>query len=692
MQLIGVDTGGTFTDAVLVTDDGRVGVGKAMSTPGALERGVLASMGAAAADVGLSLEDAVAGTRFVAHGTTAGLNALLTGNGAQVGLLTTESFEATVPMARANNVKGIDEKYRTETVHWEKPPLLMSRRFIRGVRERIDADGGVVTALDEAQAREQIAWLAAHGVEAVGICLLWGHVNPTHERRLRELVAEQLPDVPVTLGSELAPRIGEYERSMSVVLNAYVAPLVAAYLRNLEASLRASGFNGSFLVTKSSGGIQQAAMLIERPIETLNSGPVGGLVATAAVGRRLGHENIVATDVGGTSFDVGLVAGGKPRYVPRPMIGRYSVASPVVDIVSIGTGGGSIAWLDHELGSLRVGPASAGADPGPACYGRGGTEPTVTDAAVALGYLDQLGQAVKLDAGAAVDAIEREIASPLGITVHAAAEGILEVAASQMADLVRRATIMRGHDPSEFVLYAYGGAAPQYVGRYAREIGVRAAYVPGLAAVFSAFGAVSSDFRAAVTQDVEPRELASSVDTVNQVLSDLEGQARHELSDVEVDLPLVVTRHAGLRFFRQVHELQVPLPDGPLDAHTLDEVVSRFHTEYEKIVGKGTIAREARVEVVNLSVDVVLQLVATASDHDAGPVTAVPEPSGEREAWFGGAQLRCPVYEAVELPAGQPVQGPAFVEMPTTTLVVYPGQSASIDHAGHIRLDFEGTR
>jgi len=687
MQLIGVDTGGTFTDTVVICHDGAVGVGKAPSTPGALERGVLASIEAAAADVGRSLEAVLADTQYVAHGTTAGLNALLTGNGARVGLLTTAGFEATVPMARANIVRGIEETFKTEAVRWDKPPLLMSRRRIKGIAERVDADGQVVLPLDEAQARGAVAELGRIGVDAVGISLLWAHVNPSHEHRLAELVGELLPGISVTCSSELAPRIGEYERSMTVVLNAYVAPLMAVYIDQLERALQKHGFSGTFLLTKNSGGIQRAASLMDRPIETLNSGPVGGLVATATVGRQLGHRNVVATDVGGTSFDVGLVVDGRPKYTPRPMIGRYDIATPVVDIVSIGTGGGSIAWLDPELGALRVGPASAGAEPGPVCYGRGGTEPTVTDAAVVLGYVERIGGAT-LGVDDAAVAIDRRIAGPLGLDVHAAAEGILEVAASQMADLVRRTTLMRGYDPADFVLYAYGGAAPQYVGRYARQIGVHAAFVPGLASVFSAFGAVSSDFRAAATQDLEPLPFDASVERTAGVLAELQTRARAELGDAAgAGAELVVRRRAGLRFFRQVNELQVDLPGEPFDAAAAAATVEAFRAEYEKLVGKGTAASDARVEVVNLTVEVLLSLTTGQLSR---PAAGEVGPVRERRAFFDGAEQRCPVYDATHLGAGVVVDGPAFVELPTTTLVVYPAQRASVDQLGHIRMDLNG--
>ncbi|MFZ0667636.1 MAG: hydantoinase/oxoprolinase family protein [Acidimicrobiales bacterium] len=682
MQLIGVDTGGTFTDTVLITSEGTVGVGKSPSTPGSLERGVLDSISAAARSLGTTIENVLATTDFVAHGTTAGLNALLTGDGARVGLITTKGFEATVPMARANTVRGIDERYKTEAVHWDKPALLMSRKRIRGVLERIDADGNVVCPLDEDQAIEAISELKAIGVDAIGISLLWAHLNPDHEIRLRGLVRSVMPDISITLSSELAPRIGEYERSITVVLNAYVAPLMAAYITNLEDALRGLGFSGTFLLTKNSGGIQRARSLVERPIETLNSGPVGGLVATAEVGRQLGHVNIVATDVGGTSFDVGLVVAGRPKLAPRPMIGRYDIATPVVDIASIGTGGGSIAWLDPEMGSLRVGPQSAGAMPGPVCYERGGVHPTVTDAAVVLGYLEKIGD-LSLNPKAASKAITHSIAEPLAMDVHQAAEGILAVASAQMADLVRRATLMRGIDPAGFVLYAYGGAAPQYVGRYAPQIGVEAAYVPGLASIFSAFGAVSSDFRASATRDIEPAPFSRAGDLALGILGQLEEQARSELG--EHDSGVSISRKVGLRFFRQINEIQIEIGPDVGDADLVDSAISTFRSEYERLVGRGTAASSADVELVNLTVEAVLSLASPEVGTKAERAQGVQV--GSRKAWFRGQFVECPVYDVEHLAAGATVEGPAFVDLPTTTLVVYDDQSATIDALGHIRLD-----
>ncbi len=702
MFRIGVDTGGTFTDCVIVDATGRapVGVGKALSTHDDLSIGILHSIENAAATVGLTLDDALRGAELLAHATTVGINALLTGRGARVGLVCTAGFEATVPIARGNKVIGIEERYRTEAVHWQKPPLLLRRRDIVGVRERIDAHGTVLEPLDEADARAQLRTLRDRGVEALAVSLLWSIVEPRHELRIAELAAEELPGVHVTISHRLAPRIGEYERTTTAVLDAYVAPLVATYIERLRDVFAARGFTGRFVVNQSSGGVRDAARIVDAPVDTLSSGPVGGVCAALDLGRRLGHPNVVATDVGGTSFDVGLVADGRLQYARRPMVGMYPLATPVVDLISIGTGGGSIAWIDTVLGALRVGPQSAGADPGPACYGRGGTRPTVTDAAVVLGYLTHLGGTLTLDAAAARAAIERDVAGPLGIGVEQAADDILTVANAQMADLVRRSTVQRGHDPADFALYAYGGAAPQYAGRYAADLGVAEVVIPSLASVFSAYGAAATDLRSLAEVEIRPEPLETALEWLTTELDALEARARAEVashpagpadgSSTSDDTTgaaaaggVRVERRVHLRFARQVHSLPIVV-DGPLDAASL---AATFRAEYERLVGAGTAFASAGIEAVGVAVEarapVVTDAAIAGAHHD--PATAWA-PIGERDAWFDGATTRRPVYDGATVPAGATIPGPAFVELPTTTLVVYPGQTAIQEATGDIRL------
>jgi N-methylhydantoinase A len=532
-------------------------------------------------------------------------------------------------------------------------------------------------------ARATIRELAAQRVGAIAVCLLWSFINPVHELRLAQLIAEEAgADMPVTLSSELAPRMGEYERMTTVMLNACLVPAVSAYVEDLGIQLAARGFAGSLLVMRSGGGVQPAAQLARRPVETLRSGPVGGLSGAAALGRRLDHANIICTDVGGTSFDVGLIVEGASEYARRPMIGRYAIASPLIDIESIGTGGGSIAWYDEAAGTLRVGPESAAADPGPACYARGGTRPTVTDAAVALGYVERLGGELMLDVEAARRALAAEIGQPLGLSVAEAAEGVLQVAAAQMADLIRRVTIQRGFDPREFVLYAFGGAAPQYAGRYAMELGVDEVVVPVFSAVFSAFGAIAGELRTAAQLDA-PQPFPTPPEWMQARLDDLEARVRQQFAGPVPSSELRIDRSVGLRFRRQVHELSRPVPAGTLTAQQLDGLATEFTAEYERLFGEGTAYAVAGIELVGLRVEASFPLGARVPDR---PRADRSDPVGRRTAIFDGRSVSCPVYDGATIAAGLPVAGPAMIEVPTTTTVVYPGQTATVDAIGNTVL------
>jgi N-methylhydantoinase A len=688
MQLIGIDTGGTFTDTVIITADGGMGVGKALTTPGRLMDGVIASITVAAKSLGLTLREVLAKTDILSHGTTVGLNALLTGSGAKVGLLTTLGFESTLPIARSNKVHGLPDDDFIDATRWRKPPLLVPRRRIAGVRERIDVTGAVVTPLDETQARGAIRSLRDQGVEAIGISLMWSPVNGAHERRLAELVAEEAPGIHVSLSSQLAPRIGEYERTATVAMNAYIAPLVDSYLASLETALRDNGFSGLFLIMTMGGGVRQAKSLRDAPIHLLQSGPVGGITASKRLGDLLGQQNVIATDVGGTSFDVGLVVEGALPRATRPRIERHSVAVPVVDLASIGTGGGSIASVDQTLGVLRVGPQSAGSTPGPACYGRGGTRPTVTDAAVVLGYLDRLGGSLTLDRKAAIAAVET-VAGPLNLSVEAAAEGILRVANAQMADLVRRTSIQRGHDPRSFTLYAYGGAAAQYVGRYAADIGAKRIVIPRLAPEFSAWGAVCSDLRSVVEHEVPARRLDAPIEPLAQIMRDLEDRAGAELRGVGEELrrkgsTLTLERRVGLRFSKQTHRMDIALQGEAFSAAALAGAEAEFRSRYEKIVGRGAASGDSFVELTALIVEVRASVPMPAF-RERGNEAAVP--ARHRAAWFDGSERKVPVYQWDRLGDGTQISGPAFVESEQTTAVVYPGQRAMSDAAGNLTLE-----
>lgn len=680
MRLIGVDTGGTFTDAVAVDDGGCVSIGKALSTPDRVDDGVLAAIGAIADGAGTTVRDLLTGTDVLAHGTTVGLNALLTRTGARVGLLTTEGFESTLAIAKANKLYELTDTDLHSPSRWRKPVAPVRRSDVLGIQERIDVTGSIVTPLDETGTRSAIRRLLDAGVDSLAVSLLWSPVNPLHERRVRELAAELSPGTHVSISSEVAPRIGEYERTCTTVIDAYTAPLVTRYLRRLEERLREHGFRGEFVVMRMAGGVQPVAAALRTPVQTLRSGPAGGVSACQRLGRLSGRAELIATDVGGTSFDVGLVIGGEPYSAGTPSIDRLPLAVPAVDIPSIGTGGGSIAWYDRSLRTLRVGPQSAGADPGPACYGRGGVLPTLTDAAVVLGYLQRLGGTLDLDRAAAQRAITEHLAGPLGLGVLETAEGILSVAAAQMRDLVRRTTIQRGHDPSDFALVAYGGAGPQYVGRYAADLGVREVVIPGLAAEFSAFGAMSSDLRVSGERDLQPCRLQDAGELVQAALDRIAPEVKAQLGSGE----LVVRRLVGLRFYRQLNRIDLPVPDGPVDKAVLTDLAERFLRRYEDLVGPGSAPPDSPIEVVAVVVEAIRPVAVP--ERTARP-TAGAEPIRRQPAWFDGRHRDCPVFRWDDIAAAQRLCGPCLVESDQTTVVVYPGQALRMLPDGNAILE-----
>jgi N-methylhydantoinase A len=467
----------------------------------------------------------------------------------------------------------------------------------------------------------------------------------------------------------------------TTVLDAYVGPLMSNYLARLEDLLRNEGFGGDLLVMRMDGAVQPAALVGRAPVAALQSGPVAGVAAARMLGARLGHADVITADVGGTSFDVGLVVDGDVRHLPRPMIDRHPIALPVVDVTSIGTGGGSIVWLDERLGALRVGPDSAGADPGPACYARGGTRPTVTDAAAVLGYVTRLSGDLELDVEAARRAIEDVVAGPLGLSVEQAAEGVLDVACEQMHDLVRRMTVQRGHDPRRFALYAFGGAGPQYVGRFARGLEVAAVVVPALASELSAFGAASSERRVTVARDVTPTLVGECPAVVGPLLRELDGAARAQLRG---GAGVEVRRTLGLRYHRQLNLVDVAVPEGDIDAASVPDLVAEFRTLYERVVGHGTSNDETPIEVVRASVSIASPAPDVRPSRPIGSSDRTA--TGTRRAWFDGAWHDCVRHRWDALAAADVVAGPAFIESPQTTVVVPPDMTATLDELGNIHL------
>ncbi|HLC27390.1 MAG TPA: hydantoinase/oxoprolinase family protein, partial [bacterium] len=496
---IGVDSGGTFTDIVSIDSKGTITFEKAFSTPDNPARGVSGALENLAQRLDVAVGDVLKQTDRFAHGTTVATNALIQRRGAKVGLLMTKGFEDTILMTRGpmGRTMGIPPTEAMDFVHTDRPEPLVPAELIRGVSERVGVDGQVLAPLDDEEVAESVRELLNLGVDSLAVCLMWSFVNSSHERRIKQIIHNLRPGFNVNLSSEISPLMGEFERVVTTTVNAYVAPVMRKYINTLQQDLSQRGLQHPVQLMTSAGGVTLPRHIERESVATVNSGPVGGLVAAKFLGEILGYQNILTTDMGGTSFDVGVISRGEYEYDKVPFVSQgIPLQVPMVRVVAIGAGGGSIAWTDGRR--LLVGPQSAGADPGPACYDQGGQEPTVTDALVALGILDPdyfFGGRKRLKKELSEKAIRTRVAEPLGLDLLRAAEGIYEVVTAKMSDLIRKVTVESGYDPREFILFAYGGAAPAHCALYGSALGVGEVVVPETAAVFSALGAALSDIK-----------------------------------------------------------------------------------------------------------------------------------------------------------------------------------------------------
>jgi N-methylhydantoinase A len=682
---VGLDVGGTFVDCAVLSGGRLAAIGKAPTTPADPAIGVLAAVAAAAAELGLTERMLLARAATIVHGTTVGLNTLLTGSGARVGLLATRGHEDALLIGRVHQkVAGLGTDELIRVAELAKPAPLVPRWRVHGIDERIDASGDVVAPLDEAGVARAARLLGDAGCEAVAIGFLWSFRNPVHERRAAAIVREVLPAAPVSISSEVAPVLGEYERIAATVVNAYLAHAQPRYLERLAAALAERGFDGELDVLLSSGGALPARVAADHPVETLRSGPVGGTVAVARLADELGRRDLVATDVGGTSFDVALVIDGRPELADVTLAGQLHLAVPGVDVASIGAGGGSVAWADPD-GGLHVGPRSAGADPGPACYGRGGVEPTVTDADLVLGRLPDavLGGRLVLDRRAAERAVAA-LGDGLGLDPIATAAGIAGIADARMADLIRQVTLERGHDPRSLVLVAYGGAGGLHAGGYGFDAGATEVVVPRGASVFSAIGLARADRRRTYQRSgplVAPLDAAA----VRRAFADMERQARADAGRAALEL----VREIDFRYRRQTHRLAVGLEPGRLGPRALAEAVDRFERDYERVYGPGTGYRVAGIEATAFRLTAI---VRAAPGPGAPPVANTPggrrsaRPTAVRRVHVDGWIERTPVFDGEALRAGHVVDGPGVIDFPATTILVRPGQQATIDPNGHAHL------
>jgi N-methylhydantoinase A len=683
---VGVDVGGTFTDVVTVAD-GAIRVAKTPSTPDAPEAGVVTGL-EAASEAGRAL-DAVA---FLGHGTTVATNAVLEGTWADAGLVTTEGFRDALEIGRQERPDLYD-------LRAEKPDPVIPRDRRHGVPERLDERGAVVRDLAEDAVRAVAEDLAAQGVDAVAVTLLFAFENDAHERRVADVLDDRL-DVPVSRSSDVLPEIREYERTLATALNAALVPVMADYLGTLDGALDDLGIPAPLRVMQSSGGTMVADAARDRPVRTLLSGPAAGVQGAAYVAERAGHDDVLSMDMGGTSCDVSLVTGGEPTVTTETTVGDYPVAVPAVDVHTVGAGGGSIAWLDAG-GALRVGPRSAGANPGPICYGRGGTEPTTTDAHLALGRLDPdalLSGDLAADVDAVRAGIREHVADPLGGSVEEAARGILRVADANMERALRVVSVERGHDPRAFALVAFGGAGPLHAAALADALDVPRVVVPRTAGVLSALGLLVSDVvydygRTKVRRldEVAPDDLADTFDTLAE-----KGQER--LADEGFPGERrAVERSVDLRYVGQSFDLSVPVPDA-LDAgddsaaadsetEVLDALVDRFHERHRERYGHADPDEPVELVAVRLRASGLVEPPDLAPPVEGGSADdAVRE---TREVGFAGGVHETRIYDRARLPAGASFDGPAVVEGDESTVLVHPGQAATVDDDGNVVLEVD---
>ena len=687
---IGIDIGGTFTDCAVLDGEGRIlTIAKSPTRRGEPDRGVVEAVAAAARRLGIGLEDLLADCRFLIHGCTVATNAIVERRGVRTALITTRGHEEAIFIGKASQkIAGLTTGEMTHQSHFDKAdPPIIARRHALGVAERVDRDGRVVVALDMADVDAAIDIIEAEGIEAVAICFLWSFLNPDHEKRVLARLRERLPDLYACASHDIAPLIGEYERVATTVANAYVAPKLTTYIARLEQRLAEQGYRYPLLLAHCMGGLTTMEEVRALPLLTLDSGPVSGVLGARHFGAVYGEPNIICADMGGTTFDVALIEGGHTILDEEPVVDRYTCLIPKVAVESVGAGGGSIVWVD-ENGLLRVGPQSAGAEPGPACYGRGGTAPTVTDVNLVLGIIDPaafLGGEMQLDPMAAERAVDA-VAAQIGMDRIATAAGAFRIVNAHMADLMRRTSIDRGRDPRDFVLFAYGGAGPLHIAYLARELGIAKVYVPSFATVFSALGMLTGGLlhsaeRSFATDapisEATGARMAADFAALRAQLDDLftregvaEDQRRYDL-------------YVHMKYRLQPRALPVRL-DGPADdPATWAKLPADFELAYRGLYGANAGYSAAGMELVKLRVDGSAATVLPSLTAEALHENPDPSPALKTRRMIRFAELAAPiealVYDGDRLVPGMRIAGPAVVERMGDTIVLPSFADAEVD-------------
>ncbi|WP_454744437.1 caprolactamase subunit alpha [Ciceribacter selenitireducens] len=685
---LGIDAGGTFTDFVIADRaTGEVKLFKALSTPSDPTRAIENGLGLIAADLGKPIEDIIANCDLCINGTTVGLNALITHRGGKTGLICTAGHEDSIEIRNGHKEDGFryDPEYPAAT-------MLVPRYLRRGVRERVLSDGSVRTPLHEEDVREACRLFLKEGVETVAISFVWSVLDQSHERRAAEIVREMMPEAILTVGAELYPQVREYTRTSTAVTNAYLAPVMRRYVMAVDAYFRKLGAKQPVRYFQSNGGLAVGQVMTDRSVYAINSGPASAPQAGLYAGAPFDHKNVITVDMGGTSFDITLTRNGQTNLNKNIDFLRYRIGVPMIQVETLGAGGGSIGWID-PLGLLQVGPQSAGSEPGPACYGRGGSEPTTSDANLVLGYLNPeglLGGKLPLDVEKARAAVAK-VAGPLGISVEQAAYGMFAIVNNSMVNGIRRVSVERGYDPRDFVLVGAGGATAAHITALAREMGIDTIILPKLASGLCAFGQIISDVKYNYMAPAPVRlDNAAAYERIDSLFKEIEAKGvAHLEADGFAPDAIDIKRSIDMRYVGQVHECTVDIGTIPINETTIEAVKDAFHARHEELYTYSE--RHSAVEVVNLESTIYGRIEKVRPPKLLAGGDAGEALKGHRDAIFdqAGKPVSTPIYVGAKLGAGARITGPAIIEEVTTTIVIEPGWTSALHESGSYLLTRE---
>lgn len=672
---VGVDTGGTFTDVVLLGDDGRIEVTKAPSTPKAPYMSVLNGLKKICTSSGLGPPEV---SLFI-HGTTVATNAVLEGKGSPIALILTKGFKDILFIARQDRPKLYD--FREERA---KP--FVPRRLVFEVTERVHHDGMVLLPLEESELAAICEHLRREGIKSIAVCYLHSYANFDHELRTKKVINSLFPEAKVSVSCEVLPEFKEFERMSTTVINAYISPVVGRYIGELNLALKKAGLGSDLHIIQSNGGIMSAATAQEKSVQTLFSGPAAGAQGGLILAKAAGFQNVITIDMGGTSADISLGREGQLNFSYETEIAGHVVKAKSIEIKTVGAGGGSIAWIDPG-GALQVGPQSAGADPGPVCYGTGGTEPTVTDANLVLGRLNPdsfLGGEMRIDPQASRGAIWEKVAKPLGLSIERAAEGIIKVINATMVKGIKYVSVEKGYDPREFALVAFGGNGPVHASELAQELNIHKIIVPWSPGVHSALGLLMSDFRFDYVRTYMKPMGELSLEMLNEAYVELENEALAQMGrDGVRQQDVLLFRSADIRYQRQGYTLEIPLASGVLPQRALEELAHNFHATHRKVYGFCHL--DDLLELTNLRL-AAIGLMPKPQLKREFPAGASSEKAlkARRDVYLDGRWCDTSIYSRELLGPGSKLEGPAIIEQFDSTTVLFPGQRAEVDHLGNI--------